>query len=160
MPKKFQPLPPHPPREELRDIPISPRLVMEISRLLRAGMQREECGVMAQSTARLVMSHLAVAGTLGQLDLVKLTHLKPPTISTLLRRMESEGYLTRVADEKDRRAFRVTLTQKGLDFDRDQLRRLSTNDHRAMQGFTPEEHAALEGFLRRMRENLMGGDAP
>ena len=158
MSKKFQHLPAPPPREELRDIPLSPRLVMEISRLLRAGMQREDCGVMAQSTARLVMSHLAVSGSLGQLELVKLTRLKPPTISTLLRRMEAEGYLSRVADEKDRRAIRVALTQKGLDFDRDQLRRLSTNDHRAMQGFTAEEHALLEGLLLRMRENLKGGD--
>ena len=143
-----------PPREELRDIPLSPRLVMEISRLLRTRMQREDCGVMAQSTARLVMSHLAVNGSLGQLDIVNLTHLKPPTVSTLLRRMENEGYITRVADEKDRRAIRVALTEKGRAFDRDQLRRLSTNDHQAVKGLSTEEQKALETLLLRMRDNL------
>ncbi len=152
-------LPPHPPREELRDIPLSPRLVMEISRLLRARMHHEDCGVMAQSTARLVMSHLAVNGTLGQLDIVKLTRLKPPTVSTLLHRMEAEGYITRVTDEHDHRAIRVALSEKGRQFDREQLRRLSTNDHQAVKGFTAEEQATLEALLRRMRENLTEGSA-
>ena len=143
-----------PPREELRDIPLSPRLVMEISRLLRTRMQREDCGVMAQSTARLVMSHLAVKGSMGQLEIVELTRLKPPTVSTLLHRMENEGYITRVADEKDRRAIRVALTEKGRAFDRDQLRRLSTNDHQAVKGLSTEEQKALEALLLRMRDNL------
>ena len=154
MQQKFSPLPSHPPREELRDIPLSPRLVMEVSRLLRARMQREDCGVMAQSTARLVMSHLAVNGSMGQLEIVALTRLKPPTVSTLLRRMEAEGYVVRVADEKDKRAIRVTLSEKGLAFDRDQLRRLSTNDHQAVKGLSADEQKTLESLLLRMRDNL------
>ena len=143
-----------PPREELRELPLSPRLVMEISRLLRTRMQREDCGVMAQSTARLVMSHLAVSDTLGQLDIVNLTHLKPPTVSTLLRRMEEEGFITRVTDSKDKRAIRVTLTEKGRAFDRDQLRCLSTNDQQAVKGLSAEEQQTLEALLLRMRDNL------
>ncbi len=154
MSKKISHFPSPPPREELRDIPLSPRLVMEISRLLRARMQRENCGVMAQSTARIVMSHLAVNGSMGQLDIVALTRLKPPTVSTLLRRMEAEGYVTRVADEKDHRAIRVALTEKGKEFDREHLRRLSTNDHLAVKGLTAEEQQTLEALLLRMRDNL------
>ena len=155
MPKKLSPLPPHPMREELRDIPLSPRLIVEISRLLRARMQREEHGVMAQSTARLVMSHLAVNESLGQLDIVNLTHLKPPTVSTLLRRMEGEGYITRVTDERDKRAIRVALSEKGRAFDREHLRRLSTNDHQAVAGLSADEQKTLEALLLRVRDNLM-----
>ena len=144
-----------PPRAELRDIPLSPRLVMEISRLLRARMQREDCGVMAQSTARLVMSHLAVNESLGQLEIVELTRLKPPTVSTLLRRMEQEGYITRVTDAKDKRAIRVALSEKGREFDREHLRRLSTNDHQAVAGLSAEEQKTLETLLLRIRDNLL-----
>ena len=143
-----------PPREELRELPLSPRLVMEVSRLLRARMQREDCGVMAQSTARLVMSHLAVKGSMGQLEIVELTRLKPPTVSTLLRRMEQEGYITRVADIKDKRAIRVTLSDKGKAFDREHLRRLSTNDQQAVKGLSEGEQKTLEALLLRMRDNL------
>ena len=154
MPKQTSHLPPLPPRAELRDMPLSPRLVMEISRLLRARMQREECGVMAQSTARVVMAHLAVNESLGQLDIVNLTHLKPPTVSTLLRRMETEGYVTRVSDARDKRANRVALSEKGRAFDREQLHRLSTNDHQAVKGLSAEEQKTLEALLLRVRDNL------
>ena len=109
---------------------------------------------MAQSTARVVMSHLAVKGSMGQLELVELTHLKPPTVSTLLRRMEAEGYVTRVADDRDKRAIRVTLSEKGREFDREHLRRLSTNDHQAVKGFSADEQKTLEALLVRMRDNL------
>lgn len=154
MTKQISHFPPPPPREELRDIPLSPRLVMEVSRLLRARMQHEDCGVMAQSTARVVMSHLAVKDSMGQLEIVELTRLKPPTVSTLLRRMEAEGYITRVADDKDKRAIRVALSEKGREFDREHLRRLSTNDHQAVKGLSAEEQKTLEALLLRMRDNL------
>ncbi len=148
------PLPPPPPRKEREEAPLSPRLIMEISRLLRARMQREERGVMAQSTARLIMSHLALCDDLGQLELVRITRLKPPSVSVLLRRMEEEGYISRVADKNDRRAVRVTLTQKGHDFDREHLQRLSTNDHQAIKGLSEQEQKTLEALLLRVRENL------
>lgn len=153
--KQYGTLPPPPRRAERESAPAAPRLCLEISRLLRARVQNEISGVMAQSTARIVMSHLAANGSMAQLDVVRITRLKPPTVSVLLRRMEEEGYITRVTDENDRRAVRVTLTEKGLAFDRDHLARLSTNDHQAVAGFSPEEQATLEALLIRMRDNLV-----
>lgn len=152
---KLDNLPRHPKRPERESAPLSPRLVIEISRLLRARMQREEYGVMAQSTARIVLSHLAVNGSMGQLELVRLTRLKPPTVSVLLRRMEEEGFITRITDESDRRAVRVALTEKGVAYDRLQLARISNNDQRAVAGLSPEEQATLEALLLRMRDNLL-----
>ena len=62
--KRQNALPAKPPeREELREASRAPRLILEISRLLRFRMSKTEGGgVMAQSTARLVLSHLAVRG--------------------------------------------------------------------------------------------------
>lgn len=152
---KKQALPRPPERAELRDLPQAPRMVMELSHLLRfRARQGEEGGVMCQHSARLVMSHLAVQGTLNQLELANLTRLKAPTVSVLLRRMEDEGYIKRTPDARDRRAMLVTLTEKGRDFDRDHLARISMNDKTAMQGFTRAEEEQLMQFLARMRENL------
>ena len=109
---------------------------------------------MTQNTARLVLSHLASSGTLGQQELVTLTHLRAPTVSVLLRRMQEEGYITRVCEEHDRRAVRVTLTEKGWEYDREHLRRLSTNDAAAMRGLSAEEQETLEALLLRVRNNL------
>jgi DNA-binding MarR family transcriptional regulator len=143
-----------PPREELRDIPLSPRLIVEISRLLRARMQREDCGVMAQSTARLVMSHLAVNGSMGQLEIVALTRLKPPTVSTLLRRMQAEGYITRVPDEKDKRAKIVKPTQKEEQLYQSIKQRQLLREEALLQGFSDEEKQMLSDLLIRVYKNL------
>ncbi|MBQ9098682.1 MAG: winged helix DNA-binding protein [Clostridia bacterium] len=152
---KKEPLPAPPEREELREVPKAPRLIIEISRLLRFRVRQEvNEGVMAQNTARLVLSHLAVQDRVTQLELVRLTRLKAPTVSVLLRRMEAEGYVTRTPDEEDRRAVRVSLTEKGREFDRRHLSRISTNDHAAMAGFTAEEEALLLSLLSRIRDNL------
>ena len=146
------PMPPH--RKEREEAPLSPRLIVEISRLLRARMLCDEEGVMAQSTARLIMSNLALHKVLGQQELVRITRLKPPSVSVMLSRMEKEGYILRERDEGDGRAVRVSLTPKGLDFDREHLQRLSTNDHQAIEGLTDEEQHTLEQLLLRVRENL------
>lgn len=149
-------LPPYPERKELREQPQAPRMIIEISRLLRFRVRREDDGgVMSGSTARLVMNHLAVRDHLNQLELVKLTRLKAPTVSVLLRRMEQEGYVHREPDEKDRRAVRVSLTEKGREFDRRRLSSITTNDHLAMRGIGAEEEAELMELLTRIRDNLL-----
>lgn len=150
-------LPPPPPeREELRDLPQAPRLLMNISRLLRYRVrfaeQRE--GVMDQQAARLLLAHLAVLGEASQLTLAEKTHFSTPTVSILLRKMENEGYVLRVPSEHDRRVMLVSLTEKGRAFDRQHVGHIMENDRRAMAGFTPEEEATLVVLLSRMYDNL------
>ena len=154
--EKFFPRPPE--RKELEGTPLAPRLIVEISRLLRARVRDGESDdILQQNTARVVVAHLANSGPLPQLRLVELTHLKPPTVSILLRRMEEQGYVCRTPDRRDRRVVLVELTEKGRTFDRDHLKRISSNDRTALQDFSPEEIAQLEAFLGRIRTNLKGG---
>lgn len=143
-------------REELRELPQAPRLILDIARLLRARMaDAQPDGVMAQNTARVILSHLAVAGEAGQTDLVSMTRLTPPTVSVLLKQMEKEGYVTRSADPADRRAVRVALTEKGHAYDREHLCSISNNDRTAMQGVAPKEEELLNRLLLQIRENLL-----
>lgn len=154
--EKLCPFPPE--RKELAESPLAPRLIIEIARLLRARVRDGESeDVMQQNTARVVLSHLANSGAMAQLQLVERTHLKPPTVSVLLRRMEEQGYVCRTPDRRDRRAVLVELTEKGRAFDRDHLKRISSNDRVALRDFTPEECATLEALLCRVRHNLTGG---
>lgn len=158
--KKQNRMPPPPPvREELQHLPQAPRMIIEISRLLRFRVrQGEEGGVMSQNTARLIVAHLAARDNVHQLELVKLTRLKAPTVSVLLRRLEAEGYVVRTPDPADRRAVRVSLGERGREFDRLHLSHISGNDQAAMAGFTAEEQAMLESMLARVRDNLLGGE--
>ncbi len=155
--QQFSVLPqPMPEREELRGLPQAPRIIMEISRMLRYRVRSKEteAGVMQSHAARLLMAHLAVCGKMSQLALAEKTHFSTPTVSILLRKMEQEGYVLRLPDARDRRVMLVSLTQKGIAFDREHLDRISENDRRATAGFTPEEEEILVSLLLRMQDNL------
>ena len=157
MDQQFSVLPqPMPEREELQGLPQAPRIIMDISRMLRYRVRSKEteAGVMQSHAARLLMAHLAVCGKMSQLALAEKTHFSTPTVSILLRKMEQEGYVLRSPDARDRRVMLVSLTQKGIAFDREHLDRISENDRRATAGFTPEEEEILVSLLLRMQDNL------
>ncbi len=145
-----------PERAELRGLPRAPRMIMDISRMLRYRVRGGEqgVGIMQNHAARLLMAHLAIGGKMSQLSLAEKTHFSTPTVSILLRKMEKEGFVARVPDSKDRRVMLVSLSEKGAAFDREHLSRISESDRRATAGFTAEEEALLVSFLSRIEENL------
>ena len=136
--------------------PTPPMLVGEISRLFRTRMRRYDMeGVMSQDSARLLMRELSQEDGVSQLHLTTLTHLKAPTVSVTLRRMESEGLVRREADPMDLRVTRVFLTERGKAHNRAVHERLFMLDTQMMEGFTEEECATLTALLGRMRDNML-----
>ncbi|MBE6588733.1 MAG: MarR family transcriptional regulator [Ruminococcaceae bacterium] len=136
--------------------PTPPMLVNEISRLFQGQMKAYDLeGVMSQDSARLIMRELAHEDGVSQLQLTRLTHLKAPTVSVVLKRMEDEGLVMRVQDKTDQRMVRVLLTERGRAHNRRVFERLKTLDGRLMEGFDEEETKLLLGFLMRMRDNIL-----
>ena len=151
--------PPSPPsRKELNETPV--KLCNEISRLFRARMRENDPqdGVMSQQGAHLVLSNLAVSDGINQLELVNATHLRPPTVSVILRRMEEEGLVVRMVDECDKRAVRVFLTPKGKELDKKNIERIKELDRIALSGLSEEELSSLMSLLPRIRNNLLPDD--
>ena len=142
-----------------RPCPTPPMLVNEIARLFHAQMKNYDLtGVMSQDSARLIMRELARREGVSQLYLTNVTHLKAPTVSVTLKKMESEGLVTRVQDEMDLRMIRVFLTEKGRAHNRGVFERLKSLDARLMQGFSDEETETVLRLLLRMRENILPAD--
>lgn len=136
--------------------PTPPMLVNEIARLFHGRMRTYDLdGVMSQESARQLMHQLHRADGCSQLDLVRLTHLKAPTVSVTLRRMEEEGLVVRHPDELDLRVTRVYLSEKGREHNRLVRERLQGIDAELMQGFSQEETEQLLHFLERMRDNIL-----
>ncbi len=136
--------------------PTPPMLVNEIARLFQARMRMYDLeGVMAQDSARLIMRALMHTDGCSQLDLVHQTHLKAPTVSVTLRRMEAEELVRREQNENDLRAVRVFLTEKGKSHNRQIRERLHVMDEVLMQNFTSEETEQLRQMLVRMRDNIL-----
>ena len=146
---------PPPVRKELNDTPV--KLCNEISRLFRTHIRESisDDGVMSQQGAHLVLSTLAVSDGINQLELVHRTHLRPPTISIIIKRMEAEGLAERKTDPDDGRAVRVYLTEKGKALDRLHIERIKSLDAVALSGVTDEEIAILMELLPKIRNNLL-----
>ena len=53
--------------------------------------------------------------SMSQKELAKRLNVTPPSITSMIKKMEQEGYITRKADEQDQRVMRLTLAQKGKD---------------------------------------------
>ncbi len=146
---------PLPLRKELSDSPI--KLCNEISRLFRATLResRNSEGVMTQPGAMLVLSFLAIGDGTTQLELVRATHLKAPTVSAILKKMEAEGIVRRVPDEKDLRAVRVYLTDAGRAIDLENIERIKEMTRLSLCGFDESEEALLMSLLTRLRDNVL-----
>lgn len=131
-----------------------PVLINEISQLLKLKMKENENQV-TQDSARLLILNLAQRDGVTQLDLVKATHLKPPTVSVTLKKLADLGFITRANDKSDLRAVRVYLTDKGRELDRDSFRRIALADNLLMKGITENESRILVALLTKMRDNLL-----
>lgn len=143
-----------PKREELTDNPV--KLCHDIARLGRA-KNRETVieGVMSQPGARLVLSFLAVSDGKSQKELVELTHLRAPTVSVILQKMEDEGIAERRRNPEDKRELRVYLTEYGREVDRNGIAKIKQTDALALEGLSPQDIETLMILLSKMKENLL-----
>ncbi len=133
-----------------------PMIINDISHLFHGKMR--SCaseGILSQHSARLILSMLAHHEGLRQTDLVRLTHMKAPTVSVLVKKMTAEGLLTNRVQFSDLRAARLYLTDKGREQHETTRATLRATDNILMRGFTTEETEQLKSMLCRMRDNLL-----
>ncbi len=131
-----------------------PMIINEISRLFAAKMRECE-SEMQQESVRLIIISLAHEQGVTQLDLVRRTHLSPPTVSITLKRLEALGYISRITDHLDQRAVRVYLTEKGQQMNLTSFQTAKNVDSILMKDITKEEKEILLELLRRMRQNIL-----
>jgi DNA-binding MarR family transcriptional regulator len=99
-----------------KDTPVS--LSIDIAKLFDAQIRVEMLKNGMRTSYRQIIHRLSVKDGVTQLDLVKVTKLKAPTISTTLRNMEADGLVKRETDKDDARATRVYITEKGREADK------------------------------------------
>jgi len=151
--------------EEMMDYRKSPMmLISEISRLMGDKIREKvDDNPIQQKSGRLLLMELSKRDGRTQLDLVNATHLKAPTISVALQKMEKDGYVLRKTDEYDQRATRVFLTEKGREIDDRIRRRIHEEEAQAMKDLTENEYETLVKLLTKikgsiLKENEKGGD--
>ena len=65
------------------------------------------------NTVNCILFHLVRNESLTQVEIVNKTHLRAPTISVALQKMESDGLIKRVSNDSDQRYLKVSITEDG-----------------------------------------------
>ena len=137
----------------------APTLGMELaftSKRLHENLRKAGETVGMPDGYRKLLFHLAHGEGLTQLELAKRAHLSAPTVSVTLKKMEADGLLDRLPDEKDQRTVRVYLTEEGRALNLQVFQSMLRVDARLVEGFSPEEQETFRSMLRRMNQNLEG----
>lgn len=93
---------------------------------------------------------------LSQADLVRELNVSAATVAVSISRLEKLDMLKRVRDKDNRRAYILTLTEKGRMEGERMQQSMCSAEQIALQGFTLEEKRRLEGYCQRMLHNLQG----
>ena len=146
-----------PEENDFATIKRTPMLMMhEITRLMGDKIREKgDDNPISQKSGRLIMMELAKRDGRTQLDLVNATHLKAPTISVALQKLEHDGFVLRRPDEYDLRATRVFLTDKGRELDNTLRKRFYEEEARAMENLTESECETLVKLLGKIKQNLI-----
>lgn len=103
---------------------------------------------------RNIMKPLMENESLTQLELVKITNFKAPTISITLRNMERDGIVRREKNDNDRRETHVFITDKGKKMYTNVLAVLDKAENAMLNGLSEKELKAMHVTLKKMSANL------
>ena len=84
-------------------------------------------------------------------DYMRVAH---PTVVSILRLMESKGFIEISVSERDKRMKIVTLTGQEEGFVKEVLKGSQAMERRLVKGFSEEEQETLRNYLRRMYQNI------
>lgn len=90
-------------------------------------------------------------GTMSQSDLGRLLTVHRSNVTGLVDRLESQGLVRRLDDERDRRVYRIALTEEGRDKARRAEQLYLERIHALMGGLDPREWRTLSDALGRIR---------
>jgi DNA-binding MarR family transcriptional regulator len=102
----------------------------------------------------LAIYYIAHNKKLNQKDLADKLNITPASVSAIVHRMESEGLLVRVPDEKDGRRFNLLLTEKGQSLVPKVGNSWSKLHEEITSGLSESEKATLLCLLQKVEKNL------
>lgn len=130
-------------------------LFNDISRLFDGRVRRETERAGFPQGYRRIVFHLSHNEKLTLNELVKLTHMKAPSISVQLQKMEQEKLITRETDENDLRKSYISLTEKGRECEKFFISKCKETEKVMFENFSDDEMKILKGYLKKITENLI-----
>ena len=122
--------------------------------LFASAVYRELEKIGIRPSYRNIMQTLCDNKSLTQLELVKITGLKPPTISLTLRSMERDGIVSRVKNDADRRETHVAITDNGRKMYQKMIAAVEKTQKEMLNGISAKELEQMSSVLQKISDNL------
>ena len=101
-----------------------------------------------------LLGYLRQNGSCGQRELAGYFEIDPAAVCRMLDSLQKGGFITRRADEQDKRRDLIALTPAGEAAYEAWQERCRAMEERMLAGFTPEERAHFADYLGRAYRNL------
>ena len=148
-------------------IPDSPcmnavRMLMRVMRRHHAGMERRisDLGVHHSQHRTLMELIRRQEQPPSQRELAEIMGVSPAAVTTILKKMEREGLVSRSMTHEDNRVNQIRITEKGIAKVNESRNAFESADCALFAGFTPEEMTLFVSFLERLDKNLDAVGAP
>lgn len=129
-------------------------LLAQVSRMLRRNFDERARGIGVTRPQWQVLGILNRNPGIKQGGLAEILEVEPITAGRMIDRLQEAGLVERRPDPADRRAWRLYLTDRGMD-QLDQLRPAGLETLNAlMEGIGEQDQQLLLAMLERMRNNL------
>lgn len=87
-------------------------------------------------------------------DIEKQFELTHATVSGIISRLESKGFITCYADENDRRYRNIVITDKAKCVENEMKNHIEHYEEQLVTGFSEEEKKLLISFIIRLLDNV------
>ena len=133
-------------------------LVADVARLLRRSMDRRLQALgLTQAQWRAII-HLSRNEGMTQATLAERLEIQPITLTRLLDRMESAGWVERRTHPADRRAMQLYLTAQSQPILEEMHARAADTLTEATRGVAPRAQRQLVTTLEQMKRNLLAAE--
>ena len=133
-------------------------ILHDVARLMRQGYDRRMKTLGLTRSQWWVLTNLYRNEGVTQSELAQILEIDKPSLGRLLDRMESNGWVTREDDPKDRRVKRVLLTQEVNPAMKRMRAAAADLREEALTGISKEEQDRLVDTLLKLKVNLASLD--
>ncbi|MGI6199747.1 MAG: MarR family winged helix-turn-helix transcriptional regulator [Christensenellales bacterium] len=136
------------------EMPIG-MLINDLSHYFHNRMRQEGSRAGMRDGYRNLLFHLAKQDAVSQQDLVRQTHLKAPTVSVALQKMEADGLVERRTHADDLRQSWVYLTDKGRELNHTMQLNVQRTEKDLVAPLSPQEREQLQQLLAKIHRSLI-----
>ena len=138
---------------DLRDIPDLGLMGIVMHRVMKRAKSKYEEFDLNRSQASILFT-LHQRSSMSQKDLAESLNMTPPSITSAIRKMEKDGYISRKQDESDQRVMRLALSEKGESCIQNVKKVAEEMRELIFRGMSPEEIMLFRRLLIQINDNL------